>query len=157
MATVFWDAKGVIMLDFLPKRSTITGVYYANLLDQLRTAIRDKLSKGVLLQQDNTRVHTCKVAMDAVERNGYELIPHPAYSLDLAPSDFFLFPNLKKDIHGLHFQSDEEVVTAVEEWVNGKDPDFFSSGLMALENRWSKCITLEGNYFEKDEVDLNRK
>ena len=34
MATVFWDAKGVIMLDFLPKRSTITGVYYANLLDQ---------------------------------------------------------------------------------------------------------------------------
>ena len=42
MATVFWDAKGVIMLDFLPKRSTITGVYYTNLLDQLRTAIREK-------------------------------------------------------------------------------------------------------------------
>ena len=77
-----WDAKGVIMLNLLPKRSIITGVYYANLLDQLRTAIhekrRGKLSKGVLLQQDNTRVHTCKVAMDAVERNGYELIPHPA-------------------------------------------------------------------------------
>ena len=42
MATVFCDAKGVIMLDFLPKRSTITGGYYANLLDQLRTAIREK-------------------------------------------------------------------------------------------------------------------
>ena len=79
MATVFWDAKGVIILDFLPKRSTITGVYYAN---QLRTAIREKrrgkLSKGVLLQQDNARIHTCKVAMNTVERNGYELIPHPA-------------------------------------------------------------------------------
>ena len=128
MATVFWDAKGVIMLDILPKRSTITGVYYANLLDQLRTAIREKrrgkLSKGVLLQQDNERVHACKVAMEAVERNGYELIPHSAYSPDLAASDFFLFPNLKKDIRGLHFRSDEEVVTAVEEWVNGKDPDF---------------------------------
>ena len=114
MATVFWDAKGVIMLDFIPKRSTITGVYYANLLDQLRTAISEKrwgkLSKGVLLQQDNARVHTCKVAMDAVERNWYELIPHPAYSPDLAPSDFFLFPNLKKNIRGLHFPSDEEVV-----------------------------------------------
>ena len=141
--------------------STITGVYYANLLNQLRTAIREKrrgkLSKGVLLQQDNARVHTCKVAMDAVERNGYELIPHPAYSPDLAPSDFFLFPNLKKDIRGLHFRSDEEVVPAVEEWVNGKDPDFFNSGLMALEHRWSKCITLEGNYIEKEEVGLNRK
>ena len=80
MATVFWDAKGVIMLDFLPQKSTITGVYYSNLLDQLRTAIREKrrgkLSKGILLQQDNARVHTCKVAMDAVERNGYELLPH---------------------------------------------------------------------------------
>ena len=66
MATVFWDTKGVIMLDFLPKRSTIS----ANLLDQLRTAIcekcRGKLSKGVLLQQDNARVQACKVAMDAV-------------------------------------------------------------------------------------------
>ena len=71
------------MLDFLPKRSTVTGVYYANLLDQLRTTIREKrqgkLSKGGLQQQDNTKVHTCKVAMDAAERNGYELIPQPAY------------------------------------------------------------------------------
>ena len=87
----------------------------------------------------------------------YELIPHPAYSPDLAPSDFFLFPNLKKDIRGLHFWSDEEVVTTAEKWANGKDPDFFSSGLMALEHRWSECITLEGNYIEKEEVDLNRK
>ena len=141
------------MLDFLSKRSTITGVYYANLLDQLRTTIREKrrgkLSKGVLLKQDNARVHTCKVAVDAVERNGYELIPHPAYSPDLDPSDFFLFPKLKKNIRGRHFRSDEKVVTAVEEWVNEKVPDFFSSGLMALEHRWSKCITLEGNYIGK--------
>ena len=117
------------------------------MLDQLRTAIREKhrgkLSKGVLLQQDNARVHTCKVAMDAVERNGYELIPYPAYSPDLDPSDLFLFTNLKKDVGGRHFRSDEEVVTAVEEWVNEKDPDSFSFGLIALEHRWSKCITLK--------------
>ena len=93
--------------------------------------------------------------MDAVEQNGYELIPHPTCSPYLTPSDFFLFPNLIKDIRGCHFRSDEEVVMAVEEWVNGKDPDFFSSGLMALEHRWSKCITLQGNYIEKEEVDLN--
>ena len=128
-------------MDLLPKRTTITGVYYANLLDQLRTAIhetcRGKLSKCVLLQQDNARVHTFKVAMDAVERNGYELIPHPAYSPDLAPSNFFLFPNLKKDIRGCHFWCDEEVITVVVEWVSGKSHDFFSSGLMALEHHWS--------------------
>ena len=79
MATVFWDAQGVIMLDFLARESTIKGAYYANLLDLLRIVIREKrrgkLSKGILLQQDNARVHTCKIAMDAVERNVYELIP----------------------------------------------------------------------------------
>ena len=63
MATIFLDAKGIIILDVLPKRNTITEVYYANLLDQLRTAIhekrRGKLSKGVLLQQDNAREQSC--------------------------------------------------------------------------------------------------
>ena len=66
MAAVFWDAQGVIMLDFLAKKGTITVAYYANLLDQLRTMIhekrRGKLSRGILLQQDNARVHTCKIA-----------------------------------------------------------------------------------------------
>ena len=90
--------------------------------------------------------------MAAVERNGYELIPHSAYSPDPAPGDFFLFPNFKKDIRGCHFRSDK-----VEEWVHGEDPDFFNSGLMILEHRWSKCITLEGNYIEKEEADLSRK
>ena len=149
------------MLDFLANKSTITIAYYANLLDQLRTVIREKrrgkLSKGILLQQDNARVHTYKIAMDAVERNGYELIPHPAYSPDLAPSDYFLFPNLKKDILGGHFWSNEEVIAAVEEWVRDKDPGFFSSGLMALEHHWSKCIILEGNYIKKEEIDLTQK
>ena len=94
----------------------------------IREKRRGKLSKGILLQQDNARVHTCKIAIDAVERNGYELILHPAYSLDLAPSDCFLFPNLKKAIRGRHFRSNEEVVAAVEEWVRDKDPGFFSLG-----------------------------
>ena len=48
-------------------------------------------------------------------------------------------------------------MTAIEQWVSGKDPDFSSSGLMALGHRWSKCITLEDNYIDKEEVELNRK
>ena len=101
----------------------------------IREKCRGKLSKRILLQQDNARVHTCKIAMDAVERNGYELIPHTAYSPDFAPSDYFLFPNLKKDICGCHFRSNEEVVAAVEEWVRDKDPGFFSSGLVDITQK----------------------
>ena len=90
----------------------------------IREKRRGKLSKGILLQQDNARVHTCKIAMAAVEQNGYKLITHPTCSPNLAPSDYFLFPNLKKDIHGCHFRSNKEVVAAVEEWVRHKDPGF---------------------------------
>ena len=45
MATVFWDAKGFIMLDFLPKRSTITGVYYAGKV--MATVFWD--AKGIIM------------------------------------------------------------------------------------------------------------
>ena len=99
---------------------------------------RGRLSKGILLQQDIARVHACKIAIDAVERNGYELIPHPAYSPDLAPSDYFLFQNLKKDIRGCHFWSNEEVVVAVEEWVRDKDPGVFSSGTPLVQVHHSR-------------------
>ena len=73
---------GVIMLDLLPKRSTITGAYYEK--DQLRTAIHEKRRgnplKVLLLQQNNARVHICKVAMDAVERMGMNNITFCLYA-----------------------------------------------------------------------------
>jgi len=39
----------------------------------------------------------------------YELLEHSPYSSDLAPSDFHLFPNLKKFVTGKRFGSNEEV------------------------------------------------
>ena len=41
MATVFWDTTDDIMLDFLPKKRTVTGEYYAKLHDQLKTVIHE--------------------------------------------------------------------------------------------------------------------
>ena len=48
------------------------------------------------------------------------------------------------------------LVTVDETWVHYYEPEN-KAGLMALEHHWSKCITLEGNYIEKEEVDLNRQ
>jgi histone-lysine N-methyltransferase SETMAR len=42
IATVFWDARGIIFIDYLQKGKTITGVYYANLLDKLKEEIKSK-------------------------------------------------------------------------------------------------------------------
>ena len=55
--------------------------------------------KGVLFHQDNAPAHKSVVAMAAVRDSGFELVDHPLYSPDLAPSDYFMFPNMKKPQH----------------------------------------------------------
>jgi len=105
MATVFWDSQGVIYIDYLKKGKTVTGLYYFELLGRFAAElqkIRPHLAKKkVLFHHDNAPAHTS--ALEVVEL-GYEL-PHPPCSPDLAPCDFFLFPNLKKSVAGQKFAS----------------------------------------------------
>ena len=136
MASVFWDAYGILLIDYLQKGQTITGAYYASLLRQLREKIktkrRGKLTKGVLFHQDNAPVHKSVIAMAAIHDCGFKLIEHPLHSPDLAPSDFHLFPKLKTAISGTHFQSDDDVIHAIDDILNGQEKDFFKSGIEAL-------------------------
>ena len=75
MASVFRYAKGIVFIDYLQKGKTITGEYYAKLLRELRQAIKSKrpgkLTKGVLLHQDNSPAHKSLVAMSAVHNCGF--------------------------------------------------------------------------------------
>jgi hypothetical protein len=48
----------------------------------------------VLLQQDNTKPHTAAATKKKCEELELELLPHPAYSPDLAPSDYYLFRSM---------------------------------------------------------------
>ncbi|UYV61879.1 hypothetical protein LAZ67_1006929 [Cordylochernes scorpioides] len=117
MVSVFWDSEGVLLLDFLNKGQTITDNFYANLVKQLRESIKEKrrgkLSRKIVYHQDNAPSHRSLQAMAAIYDSGFELLPHAPYSPDLAPSDFNLFPHLKKSLSGIHFGSDEEVIDAV--------------------------------------------
>ena len=67
MATVFWDARGVIHIDYLQKGRTINGEYYTNLLDRFNEDLKKKrphlAKKKVLFHADNARVHTCVVSL----------------------------------------------------------------------------------------------
>lgn len=153
MATVFWDARGIIHIDYLQKGRTITGQYYAELLDRFDADLKQKrphlAKKKVLFHQDNARVHTCLVSMAKIHELGYELLPHPAYSPDLAPCDYFLFPNLKKWLGGKRFGSNEEVISETNTYFEDLEKTFFLNGIKMLEKRWTKCIELKGDYVEK--------
>ncbi|XP_033213976.1 uncharacterized protein LOC117171040 [Belonocnema kinseyi] len=100
MAAVFWDARGIIHIDYLQKGEAINDQYNSELLDRFDTDLKKKRphlsKKKVLFHQDNARLHTRVVAMAKIHKLGYELLPHLAYSPDLAPCDYFLFPNQKK-------------------------------------------------------------
>jgi histone-lysine N-methyltransferase SETMAR len=37
------------------------------------------------------------------------VLEHPAYSLDLTPSDFFLFPTIKEILKGRHFDDVDDI------------------------------------------------
>ncbi|KAK3094795.1 hypothetical protein FSP39_006352 [Pinctada imbricata] len=67
--------------------------------------------------------------LSAIHNCGFNLIEHPPYSSDLAPSDFHLFPKLKAAISGTHFQSDDNVVLAVDGFLTSQDiMTIFSNG-----------------------------
>ncbi|EFN89072.1 Histone-lysine N-methyltransferase SETMAR, partial [Harpegnathos saltator] len=101
----------------------------------------------VLFHHDNAPAHTSALAaVKLVELVPYELLPHPPYSPDLAPCDFFLFPNLKKSLAGQKFESNEEVIAAMEAYFADLEKTYFSDGLKKLEHRWVKCIELKGDY-----------
>ena len=99
MASVFWDAHGVIFSDYLEKGRTITGAYYVALLDQLIEEIRKKRphlkKKKIFFYNDNAPSHTSNIAQAKKHELGIESLSHPPYSPDLAPNDYYLFPNLK--------------------------------------------------------------
>ena len=81
---------------------------------------------------------------------GFQCLDHSPYSPDLAPSDYHLFPGLKKQLKGHHFSSDVGVIVAAETWFDGQLSDFFFflSDLQKLEQRAKKCTKLRGEYVE---------
>ena len=99
------------------------------------------LSCGVRLLHDNAPVHTAAVAKAAVKECGFKEIQHPLYSPDLAPSDYYLFSKLKKDLRGRKVDEEEEdVKTAVMEHFADKEPECFLRGIELLVHRCEKCV-----------------
>jgi histone-lysine N-methyltransferase SETMAR len=152
MMIVFWDKDGVLLTDYLPRGITINGPYYASMIERLRSAIlkkrRGKVSRGVLLLHDNAPVHKCKVVQAVIRQSGFIELNHPAYSPDIAPSDYYLFSNLKKFLRGKNFNSDDEAITAVEDYLTDLDSDFFCKGIESLHDRWQRVVASEGQYIQ---------
>ena len=117
MCTVFWDRKGVLLVDLLPQGSTINAGVCCDTLQKLCCVIQNKrrgtLSRGVVMIHDNTHPHTATITQNLITTFLCEQFDHPPCSPDLGPSDFHVFMHLKSFLAGRWFHNDSEVKETV--------------------------------------------
>src|SRR5579862_8085227 len=120
MATVFWDHRGPLLIEYMEKGKTVNAEQYCNTLDKLRKVIRKRrprlLSDGVILLHDNATPHTAAHTREWLDLHNWEILEHPPHSPDLAPSDFHLFGPLKHHLSGQCFKTDTDIKAAVNDW-----------------------------------------
>ena len=115
---------------YLPKGQNINEEYYSSVLVQLKVIVKEKcrgkVTKGLLFLHDNAPTHRALATQMKLAYLSFQILDHPPYSLDLAPSDYHLVPGLKKkQLKGRHFSSDAEVIAAAETWLDGQISEFF--------------------------------
>ncbi|XP_076657368.1 histone-lysine N-methyltransferase SETMAR-like [Halictus rubicundus] len=91
---LWWDCRGIIHFELLKPGETVTAELYCQQLQRLYSELLKKRTslvhrKGVILQIDNARPHTAKLTQEKIKELQWEVLPHPLYSPDIAPSDLF--------------------------------------------------------------------
>jgi hypothetical protein len=75
-----------------------------------------------------------------LEKFKWDVLDHPPYSPDLAPSDFHLFLHLKKYLGGKKFDDYDEVQEEIMTWFKGQAADFYDLGIQTLVPRHNQCL-----------------
>ena len=81
---------------------------------------------------------------------GIKTVPHRPCSPDLAPCDFCLFPKLKENLRGYHYETIEEMKETVTKVIVTLTQKDFDGVFQKLLERYNKCIAARGDYFEGD-------
>ena len=98
---------------------------------------------------DNARPHTVAHTADTLRDLKFEVLKHPPYSPDLAPSDFHLFGPMKEHLRRHKFADDDKIMEAVQSWLKAMPKSFFLDGICKPVDRCTKCVAKQGDYVEK--------
>jgi len=100
LASNFCNQDGILLIDYIPKGQTINAEYYLSLLVQLEDILKEKphgkITRGILFLHDNAPAHRTPASQKKLVYLVFQCLDHSPYSPDLAPSDYHLFPGLKK-------------------------------------------------------------
>ena len=103
---VIFDSRGIVHKEFVPRGQTVNHGFYKDVLERLRKWVqRDRrdIADDWVLQHNNALAHTALSIREFLVKKNIPVLPHPPYSPDLAPCDFYLFPKLKSKLKGHHF------------------------------------------------------
>jgi len=154
MLCIWWDQLGVVYYELLKPNETITGALYRTQLMRLSRALKEKRAHyysrhdKVILLHDNARPHVAAPVKTYLETLNWEVLSHPPYSPDIAPSDYYLFRSMAHGLSEQHFTSYEDTKNWVDSWIASKDEAFFRRGIRMLPERWEKVVASDGQYFE---------
>jgi len=92
MLLSFFDIRGIVHYEFVPIGQTVNQVYYLEVLERLHEKVRKKrpelfANNSWILHHDNAPAHTALSVREFLATKQITVLEHPAYSLDLAPSD----------------------------------------------------------------------
>lgn len=153
MAIVFWDAQGILLIDYLEHGKIIDKDYFMTLLVRLKEVIQKKrphlVNQKLIFHLDNEQYQKLYKNIQQLYKSQFELLPRPPFSPDLAPSDYWLFADLKKMFSGRLCKSDDEAIAEAEAHFEAKDESYYMAGIEQLENRWKNCISCEGDYLDE--------
>ena len=114
MIITFFDVKGIVYKEFVQTCQTVNSGFYCDLLGRLRENVRRRRPRlwqeqAWLLHHDKDPSDTSVLTHQFLAKNNMVVIPHPTYSPDLAPCDFFLFPKIELKLKGRRFDTTEEI------------------------------------------------
>ncbi|GFX88107.1 histone-lysine N-methyltransferase SETMAR [Trichonephila clavipes] len=124
---IWWDLKGIIYYEFLTYGQTLNSDLYCQQLDRLKLAIDEKRTelanrRGNVFHQVNSRPNTSVVTRQKLLKIGWEVLMHPPYSLDPAPSDYHLFLALQYFLSDKKLGSREDCETRLLQCFADKGP-----------------------------------
>lgn len=151
MYAIFFRSTGIVKVVKLEKGEKVTADWYVNkCLTQVFGSICEYRPKSglkrIILHHDNARPHKAAITEKFLSDNDVEVLPHPPYSPDLAPADFWLFKNMKKAFRGVVFQSEEHIDSAVEAFLSGISLADWRRVYDKWYDRMKRVIRANGDY-----------
>ena len=145
MISVWWGVRGIVHWETIPKSSTINGQTYCEQLERVALKLKGNQDRVYFLH-DNAKPHTAFVTKETITNLGWQLVPHPAYSPDIAPSDYHLFHSMQHWIDGTKFKDEDEVKSSISDYFDSMSLQFFKKGILDLPERWRQVVLNNGAY-----------